>query len=196
MRAEVGLILLGSVLSMTIRPWKVRPASPSDAEAAHRLLLRSYSTLLPNDYSPEVLEVVLPIITKPSEELLTCGTWYLVEHPDEPSELIGCGGWTRRRPGRPRTAENDATVHLRHFATDPDWTRQGIARAIWQRIRNDLADQQHQQDPPMEVYSTRTGVPFYKSLGFQVMDDDITIAMGTISFPVVGMLRQQEDHRG
>ena len=119
--------------------WKIRPATLEDQDGVNQLLMDSYKHLLAADYEADFLEVALPLITQGREELLTCGTWYVVQDPRD-DNLVGCGGWTFRQP-----AQTDLKVpHLRHFATRADRTRMGIGKVIWnkswQEIQNQSAD--------------------------------------------------------
>jgi N-acetylglutamate synthase-like GNAT family acetyltransferase len=143
--------------------WNVRPASATDKEGVHRLLQTSYSALLPKDYDEDVLTKALPMITGAQPQLLTCPTWYVVEHPTT-GEIVGCGGWTRHPPRSSGRPENESP-HLRHFATDPAYTRQGIARAIWERTWKDISEMVG-PTTTLEVFSTLTAESFYAAVGF------------------------------
>lgn len=166
--------------------WIVRPTTSDDAEAIDNLLKVSYDTLLANDYDAHLLEKALPFITKARTELLTCGTWYLAEHPQD-GTVVGCGGWTKNTPMK--TSETLKVVpHLRHFATHPQYLRKGIARAIWQQIRNDVIEKCG-AETDLEVYSTITAVPFYQSLGFQEKETIDIPLRSDCNFPSVLMER-------
>lgn len=118
--------------------WKVRPATPEDASAINKLLMDSYENLLAADYDAGFLEKSLPLITKGREELLTCGTWYVVEDPRD-GTLTGCGGWTFRQPAN--TDGGAKVPHLRHFATRADMTRKGVGKAIWTKSWGEITKQ-------------------------------------------------------
>mmetsp|Transcript_24864 Transcript_24864/g.40674 ORF Transcript_24864/g.40674 Transcript_24864/m.40674 type:complete len:228 (+) Transcript_24864:69-752(+) len=193
--------------------WTVRPARPQDQAMVQDLLYQSYSNLLANDYGPELLAEALPIICKANPELLSCGTWYVVEAntaatripstgnaPEETTTmLVGCGGFTWQAPipsTEPQHFQNDSvtTPHLRHFATHPKYARQGIARAIWNKCRHEICKgppqngHHHQKTnhlPTMEVYSTLTAVAFYASLGFETVQE--------VTLPLRGVTRNKDD---
>jgi GNAT superfamily N-acetyltransferase len=195
--------------------WIIRPATLHDHDCCAALIQKSFGTLLRADYSEECLAHCLPLITQPRHQLLTCNTWYLVEHPST-RQIVGCGGWTVRRP-RPSNAtvanetlsnaSSHATVpseqqnhsesvqlmpQLRHFAVHPDYLRLGIAAAIWNRTHADIAAQfaaENRSFPVLQVFSTLTGEPFYQSLGFVSVQrvDFQLIKNGT--FPTIFMLR-------
>jgi GNAT superfamily N-acetyltransferase len=204
--------------------WVVRPARLGDREDVHQLLERSYSLLLRDSYDISVLNHALPLITVPQTELLTCGTWYVVEPNlrgeqdvtssfsrenisnegvvSERQRIVGCGGWTWKSPPTRDTAvtsigaqteevekkllDTDNTrsshadngipiVHLRHFATDPDFLGQGIGRSIWNRALRDIMEQVSGgapiQDITAEVLSTRNAMSFYSALGFHPIQE-------------------------
>jgi len=125
--------------------WNVRPATPDDKGAVEALLRVSYSTLLQADYEEQILETALPIICQANDQLLTSSTWYVVEHylfhgddDKQATILIGCGGWTPYSP-----MQQEDVPHLRHFATHPLYARQGVGRAIWDRIWKDWVTYHH-----------------------------------------------------
>lgn len=166
--------------------WIVRPSNISDKEAVEDLLRLSYSTLLSKDYEEELLEKALPIICSARPELLTCGTWYVVEDPDT-STIVGCGGWT------PRSPFNEEIPNLRHFATDPGRLRKGVARAIWDRTWEDFCKSSSEEDSKeqqiMEVFSTITAESFYASLAFEKIRDIAIPIRDDLQFPAVVMRR-------
>mmetsp|Transcript_20387 Transcript_20387/g.36986 ORF Transcript_20387/g.36986 Transcript_20387/m.36986 type:complete len:177 (+) Transcript_20387:258-788(+) len=143
--------------------WVVRPTTTNDACEIDALLKKCYETLLPKDYDADLLTRSLPLLTKARPELLTCGTWYLVEDP-ESGAIVGCGGWSHSP-----TDKTHRLPHLRHFATHPNFLRKGIAKALWNRIRDSIVSEMG-PDTDLEVYSTFTAEPFYTSLGFEPVE--------------------------
>jgi GNAT superfamily N-acetyltransferase len=169
--------------------WNVRPATIADANETGKLLSESFYTILPQNYDQETLSVVLPFITTPRQQLLTCGTWYVVEDPIT-KDIVGCGGWTLRAPNSTNATEIPVP-NLRHFATHPGWTRRGVGKALWTRTWKDISDAVG-PETPLEVYSTLTGEPFYASFGF-VPVRRVEVPMGKdCLFPVVFMRREPQ----
>ena len=151
-------------------------------------MLDSYKNLLAADYESDFLKIALPLITKGSEELLTCGTWYVTEHPDDGS-LTGCGGWTFRQPAK--TSGGKAVPHLRHFGTRSDMARKGIGKAIWNKSWSDIVSMS--EDGPnttLEVFSTLTAEPFYASCGFEKVKDLELPLSDECNFPCILMRRE------
>lgn len=215
--------------------WRVRPATPADRASCRAVLRQSYESMLAPDYDAALLQQVLDDLSEPQEPLLQCGTWYVVvdddvqegdepttmttrtttEQPPEP-RIVGCGGWTARRPESKRHNEHSNTAddpsqhhavqdealvpHLRHFAVHPDYARRGIGKAIWQRCYDDIAQQfvlapanseeENRPFPAMEVFSSRTAESFYASLGFRLVKRmDLEMKPG-IFMPVLLMRRE------
>jgi len=207
--------------------WNVRPATPADRAACRAVLRQSYESML--DYDAALLQQVLDDLAEPQEPLLRCGTWYVVvdddddvPEGDDPTtettteqalapRIVGCGGWTARRPEKTEpnrhlanssnaakpshhAVQDEALVpHLRHFAVHPDYARRGIGKAIWQRCYHDIARQFVQENRPfpvMEVFSSRTAESFYASLGFRLVKRmDLEMKPG-IFLPVLLMRRE------
>jgi len=153
----------------------VRPSTGSDLAAVDVVLARSYPKLLKHDYPASVLVTALPLISKAQPALMSCGTYYVAEMPD--GRILGAGGITRDR------ARADIG-HVRHVATDPDCTRQGVAGAI---LRHALMRARDSGLVHIECWATRTAVPFYRAQGFDETGPiEVPLAPG-ISFPAVRM---------
>ena len=100
---------------------QIRVARIADFDAVGALLVASYSSLLASCYDHDLLRRALPHITRANPTLLASGTYYVTEM--EPSKLVGCGGWTTANPENGEIIDGEA--HIRHFATHPEWARQG-----------------------------------------------------------------------
>ena len=136
---------------------KVRRTYPEDEALIDEVLERAYPTLMADADREEVLSEALPFLTKSNMELLTSGTYYVAE---EPGRILGCGGWTLERPGTSEVTPGIA--HLRHFATDPAFVRQGIGRTIFRKCGRAAATAGAKM---FQAYSSLNAEPFYKSLG-------------------------------
>lgn len=181
--------------------WKIRPVKPSDKKALTKIMKRSFSTSLRRDYNKQTLRQALPLISKPRNDLLNCSTWFVAVHP-KTGKVVGCGGWTNETPNN-TSAEAAAegqdsshtsatsTPHLRHFATDPKWSRQGIGRALWDRIWEEEVCNDKVLGPTttIEVYSTLTAEPFYSSLGFVPVQRTTVPLTRECNFPCTLMRR-------
>jgi GNAT superfamily N-acetyltransferase len=178
-----GPFLLSSVIHL---PWmtrtiSLRRADPADLSAVDALLARSYPRLLAADYPPSVMVLAVPRIARARPELLASRTYFLAE--DSAGRLLAVGGWTPDRRGGSNGAGDHG--HVRHVATDPDLTRQGIGRALMARVMQDARASGVEW---LDCLSTRTAVPFYLALGFRPLHPvEVPLAPGIV-FPAVRML--------
>jgi GNAT superfamily N-acetyltransferase len=158
------------------RTWMIRIAIPTDFDAVGALLTASYSSLLTARYNSEVLARGLPHLTKANPTLLACGTYYVAER--EPGNLVACGGWTAAKPGSEEIAEGEA--HIRHFATHPEWTRQGIGSAVLARC---ISDARSVGIRKLHCCSTLNAELFYRAAGFNTIGP-IDVELGpSLKFP-------------
>lgn len=165
------------------RTFWIRTADPADSEAVTALLAASYSTLLNVSYESDLLDRGLPHFTKANPTLLSCGTYYVAER--ETGDLVGCGGWTVAEPGTGNVTEGEA--HIRHFATHPDWTRQGIASAL---LAHCISYARSFGIRKLNCFSSLNAESFYRAAGFEtVRPMDLPLAPG-LAFRVVLMRLQ------
>jgi GNAT superfamily N-acetyltransferase len=159
----------------------VRRAEPGDLAAVDRLLLRSYPRLLAADYPPSTLVLAVPRLVRAKPELLASGRYFVAE--DAEGRLLAAGGWSRSHAVGAGIVEDMG--HVRHVATDPTVVRQGIGRALMDRVMQDARAAGMQW---LDCLSTRTAVPFYQALGFRSLHGvDVPLAAGII-FPTIRML--------
>jgi len=138
----------------------IRVATPKDELTVSALLESSYPVLMQQDYDRDLLSAVLPKMTRASPELLRSGTYYVAEN--ESGLIVGCGGWTRERPGKGDV--EDKLGHIRHFATHPEWTSRAVGRSIY-----DVCERQARSEGVtcFECYSSLNAEGFYAALGFE-----------------------------
>lgn len=147
------------------------------------LLTASYGTLFPAAYSPRVLSVALPLMTKANPRLLSCGTFHVAVEPG--GEIVGCGGWTFERPGSGE--RTDGAGHIRHFATHPGWTRCGVGRALVQRCVDEALGNGLEF---LECQSSLVAESFYRAQGFVAIEDIEIELAPNVMFPGVLMRRR------
>jgi N-acetylglutamate synthase-like GNAT family acetyltransferase len=142
--------------------FNVRVAIPEDFASVSALLEVSYPTLFAPGYASDVLAKALPLMIRANPRLLKSGNFYVALTSD--GQYIACGGWSKERPGTGETEGSQG--HVRHFATHPDWIRQGVGRAIFARCARDaIAD----GISSFECYSSLVAVEFYRALGFTIV---------------------------
>ena len=160
-----------------------RVATPDDATAVDALLQASYPTLMASAYDEGLLVPALMLMTKANLSLLASGTYYVAE--SRGGLVVGCGGWTRERPGTSMVETNLA--HVRHFGTHPAWTNRGIGRAIYQLCETVA---RAAGVITFECYSSLNAEKFYSALGFKsIRRIDFELGPGAV-LPGVLMRRQ------
>jgi len=161
----------------------VRPAGPSDHAAIAALFESSYALLMRDAYEPDLLAAALPLITRANPMLLASGTFFVATGTG--GAVLGCGGWTHARPGSGRLERG--LGHIRHFATHPDSTGQGIGRRLYLSCEEQASEAGIER---FECYASLNAEGFYAALGFEKRDD-ITVTIGhDIDFPAVLMTRE------
>ncbi|MDZ4089187.1 MAG: GNAT family N-acetyltransferase [Tabrizicola sp.] len=159
----------------------LRRAAPSDLGGVDRLLMRSYPRLLAADYPPSTLVLAVPRFARAQPELLASGRYFVAE--DAQGRILAAGGWSRQSPSGRAVAET--TGHVRHVATDPDAVRQGLGRMVMERVMQEAREAEVRW---LDCLSTRTAVPFYRSLKFRAMNAQELVLGPGIAFPVMRMV--------
>lgn len=155
--------------------FSIRAASSDDAEEVTALLQVAYPRLMAASYTPEQLRA-LEVMTQANPKLLQSGTFYVVQN--EQGRVVACGGWTCERPGNGGVEEGLA--HIRHFATHPDFTRQGLGRMTFEQCQNAASAIGIAE---FECYASLNAELFYRSLGFvAVKPIDVPMPNGVL-FP-------------
>ncbi|MDP3195073.1 GNAT family N-acetyltransferase [Tabrizicola sp.] len=159
----------------------LRRAAPSDLAGIDRLLMRSYPRLLAADYPPSTLVLAVPRFARAQPELLASGRYFVAE--DAQGRILAAGGWSRHSPSGGPVAE--MTGHVRHVATDPDVVRQGLGRMVMERVMQEAREAGVRW---LDCLSTRTAVPFYRSLKFRALNAQELVLGPGIAFPVMRMV--------
>ena len=127
--------------------WSLRLAHEDDIPALEQLIPLSARGLRASYYSATQVDTALGTVFGVDRQLIRDGTYYVVEHPPSPGsgatgggELIGCGGWSKRKTlfgSDHQTNRDDAELdpatepaRIRAFFIHPDHARRGIGRAI------------------------------------------------------------------
>jgi N-acetylglutamate synthase-like GNAT family acetyltransferase len=140
----------------------IRAATLEDELAVNALLEASYPVLMQMEYDQDLLSAALPALTRAHPELLRTRTYYVAE--TQSKKVVGCGGWTRERPGKGDIA--DGLGHIRHFASHPDWIGRGIGRLIYEACERQARSESVTR---FECYSSLNAEGFYARLGFETV---------------------------
>jgi GNAT superfamily N-acetyltransferase len=151
--------------------YQLRTATHGDRAALQTLIARSARALGARDYRPEQIEAALQGAFGVDSQLIDDGTYFVAETRD--GELIGCGGWSRRRTlfGGDSHAERNAAeldprtdaARIRAFFVDPGHARQGLGRALLERCESEARARGFSR---FELMGTLPGVRLYQALGY------------------------------
>lgn len=126
--------------------YRVRKATLADKPLLQDLIARSARGLSAGDYKPEVIEGALRGAFGVDTQLITDGTYFVVENQ---GRIVACGGWSFRRTlfgsdaGRDRDAEElDPEVDaakIRAFFVDPEHARRGLGTILLDQCETEAA---------------------------------------------------------
>lgn len=159
----------------------IRPATIDDADDVTAVLAASYTLLWQGHYASSDLEVLLPLVTRAQPRLLGSGC-YFVALSD--GRYAGCGGWSLTVPGAPAKII-PGCGHIRHFAVHPDHLRKGVGRALYDACLSQARDEGLTR---LEAWSSLQAVPFYESLGFEIVEHFTVDFPGGVGLASVRMI--------
>ena len=152
----------------------LRKATLADRPAIEQLIVASARGLSRADYSEQQTEGAINTVFGVDTNLILDGTYFVA---DNDGELIGCGGWSKRRTlfGGDQYATRDGSeldpkteaAKIRAFFIHPDHARKGIARAILDVCEAEAKAAGFQS---LELMSTLPGIRFYRACGYEEFD--------------------------
>lgn len=174
----------------------VRLATPADVPVVKSLIEMSVRGLQARDYTPTQLEAALASVYGVDTQLIADRTYFAVETTSLPAEIVGCGGWSKRKTlygGDQWRAREDSLLDprteaakIRAFFVHPEWARKGIATLIL-----DACEQAAMRAgfTRLEMGATLTGVPFYLARGYIELEKLAVPLAGGESLPIVRMAK-------
>ena len=148
----------------------IRYATIEDRARIQQLIAESARGLSREHYNDAQIETAIATVFGVDTDLIEDGTYFVAESE---GELVGCGGWSRRRTlfGGDQFATRDRTyidpaidpARIRAFFIHPDHARKGIAQAILARCESEAVVHGFRA---MELLSTLPGIEFYKACGY------------------------------
>jgi GNAT superfamily N-acetyltransferase len=171
----------------------VRVATMADVPMLQELIDNSVRGLSSGFYSPAQIEAALVAVFGVDTQLLTDGTYYMI---DSPSGALGIGGWSYRRNlyggDQIKDGEDPALdprtepARIRAFFVRPDAARRGLARRLYDECARAAYARGFRH---FELMATLPGVPLYSALGFSAVEN-VTLRMGEeLTLPMVRMTR-------
>lgn len=184
-REYLGVALANTVELRPRNAFRIRPSETAELDAVSAVLSASYSKLLVGSYDADALAMALPKMSTANPRLLDCGTHYVAEMPAR--RIAGCGGWTRGQPGTGTIAEGAG--HIRHFAGDPSFARQGLGSALVERC---IAEPVDHGVHTLECFSTLSAEAFFASVGFRTIGRIEVAFPNGIAFPSLHLRRMNK----
>jgi len=150
---------------------KIRLATLSEMDALERVMKESTRELSEGYYDAAQIESAVRYIAVPDPEIIGDGTYFAVEMD---GEIVGCGGWSRRRKLFTGTAEQEGMggewldpaqdpARIRAMFVSSRAARKGIGRAIFDECE---AAARAWGFRSLALMATLPGVPFYLKAGF------------------------------
>ena len=172
----------------------LRPARESDIPALATLIEVSVRALQAPDYSPEQREGALGTVFGVDSQLISDGTYFVVEAGS--GELAGCGGWSKRKTlfgGDKASVREDNLLDprtdaakIRAFFVHPDWARQGIGTRILDACERAALEAGFRR---FELGATLTGERLYQVRGYAPVERiDVPLLNGA-SLPIIRMAK-------
>ncbi|HEX2079370.1 MAG TPA: GNAT family N-acetyltransferase [Longimicrobium sp.] len=156
-------------------PLRLRVATHGDLDAIRALIPLSVRGLSGGWYSPPQIESAIRHVFGPDTQLITDGTYFVVE--DAGGELVGCGGWSLRRTlyggdqakdmEDPRLDPAVEPARIRAFFVHPDHARRGIASRIMDACMDAAKAAGFRS---LELAATLPGEPLYRAFGFEPVE--------------------------
>jgi GNAT superfamily N-acetyltransferase len=142
-----------------------------ELDALSRLMRRSVRGLSSGFYSDTETDGAERFITSPDPDIITDGTFYVIEAG---TELIACGGWSSRRKLFTGSADQEGLsaerldpavdpARIRAFFIAPEWARRGLGTRLYAECERRALEAGFRS---FELVATLPGVPFYARLGF------------------------------
>jgi GNAT superfamily N-acetyltransferase len=181
--------------------FSLRLATSADIPALRELIDVSVRVLQRADYSAEQLDAALGTAYGVDTQLISDGTYYVVEAVDGAGESViaACGGWSMRKTlyGSDHGPYRDSglldpvrdAAKIRAFFVHPEWVRRGIATLILKTCEDAACARGFRR---FEMGATLTGIPMYAARGYAAGEKIEVPLPNGLSLTVVRMAKTVE----
>ncbi|MFI5370754.1 MAG: GNAT family N-acetyltransferase [Candidatus Eisenbacteria bacterium] len=176
-----------------VSPDRLRPATASDIPALEELIARSGRGLSAPYYTEEQAEALTRQVFGVDSQLVTDGTYYVIERQGRP---LACGGWSRRRTlyggdrhksgPDPLLDPGHEPARIRAFFVDPTMARRGLGTRLMEECVRAARTAGFRS---LELASTLPGVPLYEATGFTIVERFEIDLEGGLRVPLARMRR-------
>ena len=170
---------------------RIRPARSDDIPALKELIEASVRELSEGFYTPQQAESGLRYVFGVDTQLITDGSYYVIEDDDG---FVAAGGWSRRRTlygGDQMKGSEDPlldpateSARIRAFFVAPRAARQGLGRRLYQQCADAAA---RAGFTSLELVATMPGIPLYRALGFEMGEEYSVSLPDGVDLPVARM---------
>lgn len=176
--------------------FRFRLATEEDVPALHQLIEASVRVLQAGDYKRAQMEGALGTVLGVDTQLIRDRTYFIAETIGEPTQMAGCGGWSRRKtlfgadngPGREPELLDPGTdaAKVRAIFVHPAFARRGLGSLILATVEDAARQAGFRR---FEMGSTLTGVPLYRLKGYEEVERiEVPLSNGEV-LPVVKMVK-------
>ncbi|HQU84380.1 MAG TPA: GNAT family N-acetyltransferase [Pyrinomonadaceae bacterium] len=163
--------------------FKIRKAVFDDIPKIEKLIAESVRGLSGDDYNAEQIELSIKTVFGVDRELISDGTYFVVEAED--GIIAGCGGWSKRktlygasvyaqsRDSELLNPEIDA-AKIRAFFIHPEFARKGIGTMILEACETEAKAHGFKS---AEMMATLPGVKLYAVRGYSG-DEKVSVPLG------------------
>jgi GNAT superfamily N-acetyltransferase len=168
-----------------MEPFLLRVASRADIEGIAAVMQASLLSLGRNAYDERQIASALLYIARPDEQLIDDGT-YFVAVAD--ANIVGCGGWSRRRKvysGSAASGDESALIdpasepaRIRAMFVRPECARRGIGRRLLQHSEERAAAEGFRS---FQLVAMHSAGGIYEAAGYRsIGDSPITLEDGVV----------------
>ena len=153
----------------------IRTASIDDVTAIAAVMRESVQSFGRDVYTAQQIASALRYICRPDEQLIVDGTYFVAVSD---GEIVGCGGWSRRRKvysgSASSVSENELLdptsepARIRSMFVRPSFARRGIGRAILQHSEQRAAAEGFRR---LQLVAMRSAGTLYESSGYIAISD-------------------------
>ena len=175
----------------------LRIATMDDVPALNALIAMSARELSAGFYTSQQIEALLTHVFGVDTQLISDGTYFVVDGDDAADGPIAAGGWSGRRTlyGGDQAKEGEDNrldplvepARIRAFFVHPGWARRGLGRRLYNECERAALTAGFRT---FELMATLPGEPLYAALGFNPVER-VTVRLGAnVDVPLVKMQRR------
>lgn len=163
----------------------IRAATSSDVAGIAAVMRESLLSLGRSAYDKRQIASALLYIARPDEQLIDDGTYFVAT---EDEEIVGCGGWSRRRKvysGSAASGDESALIdpatepaRIRAMFVRPECARRGIGRRILQHSEERAAAEGFRT---FQLVAMHSAGGIYEAAGYRsIGESPITLEDGVV----------------